>query len=119
MLYDQERTAGSFYNYASRRVPKAVSSLKKVDDVKDWVEKVCPKWEMKYRSCSFFFLTFLCKTEQSGVHPCTTVDERLQGSLVVESPRQQIFRHNDTVWRALRQGRESVWRAVCVSGRSR
>jgi len=40
MLYDQERTAGGFYNYASRRVPKAVDSLKKLDDVKDWVEKV-------------------------------------------------------------------------------
>jgi hypothetical protein len=41
MLYDQERTAGGFYNYASRRVPKTVTSLKKLEDVKDWVEKVC------------------------------------------------------------------------------
>jgi hypothetical protein len=41
MLYDQERTADGFYNYASRRVPKTVTSLKKLEDVKDWVKKVC------------------------------------------------------------------------------
>jgi len=39
MLYDQERTTTGFYNYASRRIPKTVSSLKTLDDVKEWVEK--------------------------------------------------------------------------------
>lgn len=40
MTYEGDRTADSFFQYASHRIPKSGAKLSTLEDVEEWVKKV-------------------------------------------------------------------------------